>query len=285
MKTLITTANGMFGNATLRALVARGASVRALVRDAAKFGEVDSGVEVRVGDLDDANSVATAVEGVDRVFLVTPMDARIAERETRVIHAAQAAGVRQIVKIYGAVEHGGDPLDTMHRESIAALQASGLEWSLISPNSVMETSLLPMADAVKERGEIYGISGKGKIGLVALADVAEAAAVVLTGEGHHAQNYEITGAKAVDLFEVARTLSEVLGREVRYVDMPEAAFAEMLVEEAGMPPEVVELEVLCHLRLWREGNAEKVSDAFTRLTGKAPTSLAMFFEQHAARFR
>lgn len=285
MKILITTANGMFGGATLRALRSRRVEVRAMVRDAAKLPATDPGVEIFTGDLDDHDSVAKAVEGVDRIFLVTPMDDRIAQRETRVIQAAQQAGVRQIAKIYGAVNHAGDPLDTMHLESIAALQTSGLEWTLVSPNSLMETSLLPLNEWVRATGNFFGISGKGQVGFVGLPDVAEVATTVLTGEGHHGQNYELTGPAAVNLYEVAAIFSEVLGREIGYVDLPEAEFAKMLVEQGGFTPEAAELSVLCHLRLWREGAAAKVTDTVQQLTGQPPISLASFARQHAAEFQ
>lgn len=285
MKVLITTANGMFGGATLEALRARGVAVRALVRHPEKLPETGPGIEVFQGDLDDPASVAEAVSGVQKVFLVTPMDDRIADRELGVIAAARKAGVRHVVKIFGAVNHEGDPLISMHLRAIAALEESGLEWTLISPNSVMETSLLPLGEGIRREGAIFGISAHGKVGFVALADVAQAAATALAEEGHSGQNYELTGPAALDLYEVAAIFSEVLGREIRYVDLPDAEFARLLTEYGGFSPEAAELQVLCHLRLWRKGNAEKVTDTFERLTGRKPTPLADWVQAHASAFR
>ena len=96
--------------------------------------------------------LAGAFDGVDVVFLVTPIDDRIEIRERTAVQAAQMAGVRQVVKVYGAVRHDGDPLDVLHEASVDAIIAPGPSWALVSPNSVMESSLLSQAEGIKQAG-------------------------------------------------------------------------------------------------------------------------------------
>jgi len=285
MKILITTANGMFGGAVIRALEGSGVTVRALVRNPDKFKINRPDVEVFKGDLDDPASVESALAGVDKVFLSTPMDSKIAERECRVIEKAVAGGVKHIVKIYGAVEHDDDPLITQHKKAIGTLENSGLAWSLVSPNSVMETSILTHAPFIVEAGALFGMSGHGKVGFVALKDVARIGAHVFTTEGHNGKNYEVTGPAAVDLYDVAAAISKAIGKEIPYEDMPEEEFASMVQEATGMSAEALETSIICHLRCWKHGKAEKVTETFFELIGSQPTSVAEWAEEHSGAFK
>src|SRR5665647_2025790 len=173
---LVTAGNGMFGHALIAALLGdERVKVRAMVRDRGKFKREAPNLDVVVADMDVPETLAVAVAGVTHVFLTAPMDARIAEREIAVLKAVQAAGGAHILKLFGAVRHEGDELHVQHGESLAYLKASGLPWTLVSPNSVMETSLLGYAEPLKFDC-IMGMSGHGKVGLVAAEDVALAVA-------------------------------------------------------------------------------------------------------------
>ncbi len=272
---LIIGATGMFGSRVLRETAARGVPVRALVHSAARAAEITvPGVDVAIGDLDRRDGLAEAFAGIETVFLVSPMDERIAIREGNALRAAQRAGVRRIVKLYGAVRHDGDPLDVLHRASIQGIRDSGLSWALVSPNSVMETSLLSQVDAIGATGAMFGSAGDGRVGLVAADDVARAAAVVLTDREESGINYEITGPAALTMTEVAATMSEALGRSIAYVDMPEADFRSLLITQAGIPEDVVDMEVMLHFAAWKRGNADLVTGTYRELTGTEPTGLA-----------
>lgn len=284
MRVLVTTANGMFGNAVVRQLVQRDLEVRAMVRNPAKFTFAHPRVQVIAADLDRPETLDPAMAGVDAVFLASPMDDKLAERELAAIDALTRAGVSRVVRIGGAVRHEGDRLSALHGAVIARLEASDLAWTYVSPNSVMETSLLGSAPAIRQYGGFIGMSGKGRVGLVALQDVAEAAAVVLSQEGHGRRNYEITGPAALDLFEVAEVFSRVLGRPVAYQDLPEAQFKAMMAPIMRMSDEDLEMNLLCHLRCWKEGKADLVTDTFERLAGHPPTSLEAWIGMNREAF-
>jgi uncharacterized protein YbjT (DUF2867 family) len=281
---LVTTANGMFGNRLVEALSSLGCPTRAMVRDRAKFGAPRPGVEVVAADLDRPETLGPALRGVDAVFLASPMHPSLKEREIRLLDAAKASRVRRVVRIHGAVRHGEDLLGSLHMAVIDHLKASGMEWTLVSPNSVMETSLLGYAPSVRGYGVIMGMSGRGKIGLVALDDTVEVAALALTGEGHHGQNYEITGPEALDLYQVAEAFTRALGRPVAYQDLPEAELKALLQPFLKMSDEEMDINVLCHLRCWRDGKADLVTDTYTRLTGKDATSVERWVASSRASF-
>jgi uncharacterized protein YbjT (DUF2867 family) len=218
------------------------------------------------------------------VFLVSPMDRRIAIREANALHAAQKAGVRRMVKLYGAVRHDGDPLEALHVASIEAIRESGLNWALVSPNSLMETSLLSQSEAINSRDCLIGCAGDGHVGLVAADDVARAAAIVLTEREEQAANYELTGPTALSMAEMAGVLSEVLGRPIIYQDMPEAEFRKLVVEEGGIPEDEVDVQVMLHFAAWKRGDADLVTDTYRELTGEMPTSLKEWVEAHRDAF-
>jgi NAD(P)H dehydrogenase (quinone) len=282
---LVTGATGMFGGAVARSLLERGEPVRALVRDPGKAAALRaSGAELVVGDMDQPQTLAPAFAGVRRVFLVSPMDERVEERERAMVAAAKSAGVEFVLKLYGAVKHHGDVLDRLHLGSIDALRTSGMSWALLSPNSVMETSLLSQADSIRQTGAMWGCSGDGRVGVVAADDVAAAGAAVLSGEPEPGRNYEVTGPEAITMAEMAAQLSAALGREVAYNDLPEDVFGNILVEQAGMSREEAEIGVLIHFRAWRRGDADLVTGTVQELTGNPARSVEQWAREHSAAF-
>ena len=271
---LITGATGMFGSRVLRETLARQVEVRALVHSPGNAEQVRAGgADVVVGDLDEPESLAAVFGGVDTALIVSPMDERLAIREANALRAAQEAGVRRIVKLYGAVRHHGDPLDALHRASIEAIRESGLSWALVSPSSVMDTSMLSQAEAIKSLACLVGCAGDGRVGLVAADDVGRAAAIVLADRDEHGANYELTGPEALSMAEMAAVLSEVLGRTITYQDMPETEFRKLAVEQGGIPEDQVDVQVMLHFAAWKRGDAALVTNTYRELTAETPTSL------------
>jgi uncharacterized protein YbjT (DUF2867 family) len=281
---LVTGATGMFGSRVLRESVARGARVRGLVHSPGRISQVEeAGAEAVVGDLDRPETLPAALKGAERVFLVTPMDLKGAARDSAVIEAARTAGVRHIVKLHGAVRHDGDVLDQQHQEAMRALRASGLEWTLFSPQTVMETNLLGQADAVRQTGAMWGTAGEGRAAMVAADDCGRAGGVVMTTEGHEGREYAITGPVAVTFTEIAEAMTRVLGRPIAYNDLPEDDFKAALLD-SGMSEEEAEVGILLHYRAFRRGDADLVTNDYEKLTGHAPTTIQAWLKANAAAF-
>lgn len=272
---LVTTANGMFGGAVVKALAGNDAvQVRAMVRDRSKFTVDAPNVSVVVADMDEPDTLVAAVDSVTDVFISSPMDSHITRREINVIDAVTATGTdARILKVHGAVNHRGDALSQLHLAVIDHLKATGLSWTLVSPNSVMETSLLPLKQLISD-GAILGTSGHGKVAMVALDNVAEAAAAAVAEGSCVGEELLLTGPEALDMYEVAGVFSDVLGKPVEYVQMSEEDYTGVLVGAGAFPDaEAVEMNVLCHYRAWGRGDAAAIHDGYTRATGKAPTSI------------
>ncbi len=281
---VVSGASGMFGGAIAAEIAARGGAVRGLVRrEDAAAALREQGIEPAMGDMDAPDSLDGALAGADTLFIVSPMDEHVAQREANLLAGAQRAGVQRIVKLHGAVVHH-DALGALHQRSIAAIRGSGLDWALLSPSSVMETMFAMEAAAIAHQGGIYGCAGDGRVGFVALEDVARAGATLLLDGFEPGRDYQLTGPRAVTLTECAQAFTEVLGRDVGYVDMPEEAFAELLVEQAHLTPEQAEIGVVAHMRAYREGHAALVTDTVRELTGRDPLDVVDWIAAHRERF-
>ena len=91
---LVTGATGNTGRALVDALARRGAPVRAMVRTEADRAKLPAGVPAVVADFDDLASIAAALEGAERAYLVTPSSERAEEQQRRFADLAAKAGVR-----------------------------------------------------------------------------------------------------------------------------------------------------------------------------------------------
>ena len=275
MTVLVTGATGMFGSAVVSTLAQDGVEVLAMTRSESSAEKLTHGnVTGVVGNLDDPESLPALMQRADRMFLVSPMHPSLGQREVTAINAATSAGIKQIVKLYGAVRHEGDQLDTQHQMSIERLKTCEIPWTLVSPQTVMETNLLGQIDGIKNERSMCGAAGNGRIGMVALDDCIEVASTVLQSDPKqwNSANLEITGPSALTYNEIAAEMSRACNETITYVDMSEQEFSSMLLEY-GFPEENLEIQVLCHFRQMRNGKASLVTDTFEKVTGKPATTI------------
>ena len=282
MTVLITGATGMFGGLITSRLQGDGVDVLAVTRSPERAASLTTGsVTGVVADMDDVGTLQEAISRADRIFLLSPMHPDLSARECAVIEMARSAGVSQIVKLYGAVEHEGDPLDTQHHMAIDALKQSGLSWCLVSPQTVMDSHLLAQAESIREEHRMYACAGDGRMGIVSADNCAEVASHVLQSpvDDYQGLNLQITGPEAVTFSEMASQLTEALGVTIEYIDMSEDEFGKLAVE-AGFPAEDLELQILCHFRQIRNGKAMLVTDTFEKLIGRPPASVKQWASSH-----
>ena len=222
MTVLVTAASGHLGRLTVDALLARGvpaSELRAGARDTAKVADLAArGVETVHLDYDDPASLAKALAGVERMLLVSGTDfGNRVPQHTAVIDAAAAAGVAQLV--YTSAPHADtSPLlvNPEHKATEEAIAASGIPSTILRNNWYTENYVqtVRQADAT---GVVASSTGEGRVASASRADYAEAAAVVLTSDGHLGKVYELGGDVAWTYAELAAAIGEVLGREIAYV--------------------------------------------------------------------
>lgn len=279
---LVLGSTGTIGSQVVAKLLGKGVSVRAAVRSAEKSDRVKGATPVTV-DYDKPETVRAALAGADKLFLLTPVSDKQVEIGKSVIDAAKAAGVKHVLKLaaFGCDLEPGIMLGRWHRAVEKHLEASGLAWTTLRPNSFMENFLTyypPQKD-----GNIYLPWGTGACSFIAGADVAEVAALALTTSGHEGKAYTLTGPEALTVAQAASTIAEVSGRKINYVDVPEEA-ARKGMADFGAPSWLIDGMMELH-GVDKAGYATVVTDAVPTLLGRPAQPFAAFAKAHAAAWK
>jgi NAD(P)H dehydrogenase (quinone) len=235
---LVTGASGQLGQRVvdhLRNLVPA-EDIIALVRsDSAREAFEVKGIATRTGDYEDLESLRKAFDGVDRLLLISSSEVgKRADQHRNVLEAARDAGVGFVAytSILNA-DSGGMALAQEHNATEAALRESGLPHAILR-NGWYSENIAGTAPQALEMGQHFGAAGYGRFATASRQDFAEAAAVVLAGEGHEGKTYELAGDTDFSLSDYAALLSELSGKPVTYVNLDEASYAGALVG-AGLP--------------------------------------------------
>ena len=236
-RTLVSGATGNVGRYVVGELQARGASVRAFVRDPAKATDIfGDDIDVAVGDFADSASLARAMDGVDQVFLTSASQPLEVRDETAVIDAAARAGVRRIVKLstVGAAVGSSLAFADWHGRIEQHLADSGMTAVVLRSSFYMH-NLFANADAVRHTGKLFAPADDARIAMIDRRDVAAAAAVLLTDERHHEPMYTISGPAAIMYRDVAASLSAATGHNIMFVHIPDEA-AHAALRDSGACP-------------------------------------------------
>lgn len=276
-KILVTGATGTVGSAVVSELVKAGADVRALVRNPAKAeGMRKAGVDVVEGDLDRPDTLAPALSGVSRVFLLTVPGPQMLAQEQAMIEAILSAEPEPLVvklSALGASTEASFRFGKLHGDAEQLIVRAGIPFTFLRPTGFMQ-NLYGSVGSIKEQGALFAPFGDARVSYIDVRDIAAVAAKVLLDDGHESKTYELTGPEALSYADLARILSEQSGITIRYVDVPPgAARAGML--QAGMSEWLADglLELFA---VYRQGGAESVSPAVENVTGRPPRSFELF---------
>ena len=279
-------ATGNMGKEVVKQLVSKGAQVRAGVHSHEKAGILkEMGAEVVSVDLNNVNSIQTALDNVEKAFSLSPLVPNLAELSANFVKAAKLAGVKYIVRAsgMGADSPQAITLGRWHRDAEKTVESSGIAYTLIRPNSFMQNYINFASHTIKSQNTFYFPQGDGKISLIDVRDIAAVVVALLTKDGHEGKAYTLTGPEAVSNYQIAGILSHVTGRTINYVDLPEAA-ARQGMKEMGMPETIV--EALLELSaIIKAGYTGAVSPAVEQITGRQPFSFEQFAKDHIRFFK
>jgi uncharacterized protein YbjT (DUF2867 family) len=280
-KILVTGSTGNVGSRVVKLLSARGQAVRAFVRggDAARAGD---GVEVAVGDFMDKTSLRRAMDGVSKMYLLSAGH-ELEQHEANAIEAAEDAGLDLVVKhsVAGAQYKASD-IPRWHRAGEERLEASGLPWVFIRPATFASNALF-WAATIKSHDTVYGALGDTALPVIDPDDIAEVEATILTTPGHAGKAYEISGPESLTTAEQVETVASVLGRPLKYVNVPDAAARESMVG-MGMPVPFADAMVGLIQLLRSMGRIEPTSGV-QALIGRRPRTFRQWVEANIAAFR
>jgi uncharacterized protein YbjT (DUF2867 family) len=284
-KTLVVGATGNVGSGVLAALLARGADVRGLAHSEAGIAAIrQAGAEPAAGELTELSSLRDAFEGVDTAFVVTRgMDNQV-EMAANAIEAARRAGVRRIVRLSAFVPEPAlrTVLGRQHHEIDESLKAAGVAYTILRPTFFMQ-NILGAARPIAADGVMYLPFGDGRAGIIDVRDIVDVAVeVLLSAEGHEGRTYTLTGPASISMHDVAKALTRVLGREVKYVDVPVQAGIDSFIA-MGMPKFMADTfgELFVN---FAQGGADRATGDVEQVTGHPARSIDDFARDFAAAF-
>ncbi len=286
---LVTGATGKTGSAVVRQLLARGYPVRATVRKRdERADDLEAlGAEVVVADFHDLRSMRGAMEGVGRVYFVyPPQGARLIEATTIAATAARDAGVRGFVNMsqISAREDSDSPLARHHWLSEGILDWADVGAIHIRPTFFAEMLHILGAQTIAAEGKLYLPYGDERHAPVAADDIARVVVGLLTDpEPHVGERYVLTGPKNLTVAEMASVLSEELGTEVEYVDLPLDVWGDAISGVEGLNEFAVthrKAVAVDH----QNGIFSGETDVVERIGGQPPQSLPEFIRENIDAF-
>lgn len=284
---LITGGSGKIGSELVQLLKARGADFKVMARKEEVRADLKSrGIASVAGDFAQAKTFTPALAGVRTIFLLTVPSPTTEVQEGHFLEAARKAGVQHIVRLsaQGADPWAASNLLRVHGRCEAQLETCGLGWTILRPTMFMQ-NLAPMyGEAIAKTSTLYAPAGDARIPFVDTRDVAAVASVVLTSEGHEGLVYEITGSVCETYAGVAEILGAKLGRAIKYVDVPEdAAFQSMI--NMGMNGWFAHGIITLFHAFKANGDTAVPRGTVTRLTGRQPRTLQDYVQENLKAFQ
>ena len=281
---LITGATGNIGAELAKKLSAGKQTVRAFVHGRARAQAIAlPGIELVEGDFNKPETFTSALDGVDRLFLLIPSSAHVEQQQHSFVDAAKRANVRHIVKLsqFAADEHAPGRFQRYHAVVERHILNSGIPYTFLRPNLFMQ-GLLNFRSTISSQGAFYAPAGDAKVSVVDVRDIASITAKALTESGHEGKSYDITGPEALTHAEMAHQLSQAVGKPIQYVNVPPAAMREAFLG-FGMSAWQADglVEDYDH---YRRGEATAVTPTVRDLTGKEATLFSQFARDYATSF-
>ena len=273
MKIGVTGATGQLGRLVVESLKSKvsAETIVALVRNPEKAA--DLGIEARTFDYTQAENLVASLKGIDKLLLISGNEVgQRLPQHLAVIDAAKQAGVKQL--FYTSILHADSSplgLATEHLATEVAIKESGLTYTILR-NGWYTENYTGSAKGAIGAGAFIGNAGEGKIASAARVDYAEAAAVVLAGEGHEGKTYELAGDEAYTLTELAAEISKQSGKTIPYNNLTEAEYAGIL-KSFGLPDGLAEMLANSDTGASKGGLFDD-SKVLSELIGRPTTSLA-----------
>ncbi|MES0262270.1 SDR family oxidoreductase [Citrobacter portucalensis] len=272
----ITGATGQLGQHVIESLLKTvpASQIVAIARNPAKATALSQqGITVRQADYSDEAAFTTALQGIDKLLLISSSEVgQRAPQHRNVINAAKAAHVKFIA--YTSLLHADTSPLGLADEHVATekmLAESGIAYALLR-NGWYTENYLASAPAALEHGVFIGAAGEGKIASATRADYAAAAARVISEDGHSGKTYELAGDAGWTLSQLAAELAKQSGKKVVYQNLSEADFAAAL-KGVGLPAGLADMLADSDTGASKGGLFDD-SHTLSKLIGRPTTSLA-----------
>jgi len=281
---LVTGATGIVGSKLVSLLLRDGVEVMAATRNPDRARDLfEPGVEVVELDYRQPATFDAAVEWADRVFLQPPpFDPDAYDALAPLLDWAVQAGAEHVVTLsaMGMEVRGDLPIRRLEKH----LASLGVDYTFLRPNLLMQNFRRDfLGDRIRRTGKFAMPVGAAAVSMVDGRDVAAVAAAALTGTDHMGKAYTLTGPEAITHGDMARTLSEVSGREIRFESCSDEEMLGWLTG-AGWSPEVAGVVIALYQTV-RAGVRAAVTEDVQRVLGRPARSFRGFAEDYAGEWR
>ncbi|MBE1709168.1 MULTISPECIES: SDR family oxidoreductase [Mesorhizobium] len=288
---LVTGAAGQLGRGVIRYLLdthkVPPAKIIATTRNPENVADLAArGVVVRAADFNDATSLENAFKGADRVLIISTSDldlktGRRLKQHEAAVAAAKKAGVSHL--LYTSMPNP-EPVSPVlfagdHYGTEQAIKASGIAYTIFRNGWYQENLFMALPHAIAS-GQWYTSAGDGRIAHGSRDDMAAAIAAGLASSSTDSKTYTLTGPQAYTTAEIAALVSEVTGKPLEVIQLPDEALTEG-VKAAGVPEEFARVIVSFDANT-RSGRIAMATDAVETLSGRKPRTLKQFLEANKA---
>jgi uncharacterized protein YbjT (DUF2867 family) len=277
-KILVTGASGNVGREVVKELRRLQQSVVAATVSEVDAGLIpDDGAEIVHFEFGQAETYPAAFNGVRKLFLMRPPAIADVERYLfPVIDYAEQAGVEHIVFLSVIGVNKRMP----HYRVEKRLEAGRIPYTSLRPGFYMQNLNTQYRDDIRLRNEIFVPAGRGKTGFIDVRDIGAAAAKVLTENGHTNRAYALTGSEALNYYQVADLLTQVLGRTITYRKPSPQEYGRHM-RARGIDEHFLQvLQGLYTPIRWRLGG--KVTNEFSQLLGREPIKMQQYIQDYAS---
>ena len=287
---LVTGATGTVGSEVVKQLSAKGEIIRAAARSVSDntFRNL-GGVQVVQLDYNNPGTLATAFEGVEKLFLLTPPQFSTVDFTSNLVKEAKKAGVKYIVKqsVMGAdAEPGVTPISIrLHRQAEKIIEESKIPFTFLRANFFMQNFVNFYSNSIKIQGAFYAPAGDARISFVDVRDIAAVAVRALTSNNgkHEGKAYNITGGEALSHGQAAEILSKQLGKKVNYMNVSDED-ARKGMKDMGMDEWTIN-SVIALFEFAKAGHWSAISPVTEQITGNKPKSFSQFVGDYAVAFK
>ncbi|MCW2337539.1 NAD(P)H dehydrogenase (quinone) [Sphingobium sp. B2D3A] len=298
-KIVITGASGQYGRAATDRLIEKGLADRLILISRSPDRLADrtaQGCEVRYGDYDKPETLAAAVQGAEKMLLIsgTRVGARVVQHKAA-IDAAAAAGVRHILYTsFIGIDDPNNPAEVRHDhiETEQAMRASGMAWTALRDAHYADAMILMAGPNVLATGKWFSNAGEGREAMVWRDDCVDCAVAAMTTPGHENKIYNITGPELQTFGEVAALITQITGCPVEHIPVDDAQ-QYAIFDSMGIPRRPVDDQYVSGIpwnsddmvtfgRAIREGYLELRTDDVQTLTGRPARSVRQMVEENRA---
>lgn len=288
---LVTGASGQLGRGVIRYLLDTHkippARIIATTRNPESLADLAaSGVVVRAADFNDAASLESAFKGADKVLIISTgdLDLKSGRRLKQHENAVAAAKNASVSHLFYTSMPNPEPVSPVlfaddHYSTEQAIKGSGIPYTIFRNGWYQENLFLALPHAIAS-GRWYTSAGEGRIAHGARDDMAAAIAAGLASGSTDSMTYTLTGPHAYTTAEIAALVSEVTGKPLEVIQVPDEALSEG-VKAAGVPEDFADVVVFFDVNT-RSGRIAMVTDAIETLSGRKPQTLKQFLEANKA---